>query len=246
MFGYGRHVLGAAAVALGLVGLVFADFAAVWQPVPKELPRYQDLALGAAIIEIAAGLALQWRRSAAAGALLLAALFSVFAYYWAQRVIGFPEMFGTWSGFAEQLALVAAALSALLLSLPASPVSLGAARALRTVFGVCLIAFGAAHFLFAKETAAMVPSWLPPGQEEWALVTGVLHVMAGVALITNVAALVAAQLLTVMFVGFGLFVWMPQIFASPQSHMAWAGNAINLALVGAAWVMTDSIAAQSR
>lgn len=245
MFGFGRHVLGGAAIALGFVGLIYGDFAAVWQPVPKELPRYQDLALGAAILEIVAGLALQWRRTSAVGALLLAALFSVFAFYWARRVIEFPEMFGTWSGFAEQLALVLAALSAFLLSLPASAGAQGIARGLRTVFGLCLIAFGVAHFLYAKETAAMVPSWLPPGQSEWALVTGVLHVMAGLALITNAAALVAAQLLTAMFVGFGLFVWAPQIFASPQAHMTWAGNAINLAFIAAAWVMADSVAMRS-
>lgn len=30
----GRHVYGLAAVALGIIGLVFGDFANVWQPVP--------------------------------------------------------------------------------------------------------------------------------------------------------------------------------------------------------------------
>jgi hypothetical protein len=45
-----------------------------------------------------------------------------------------------------------------------------------------------------------------------------------------------------MFVGFGLLVWLPQLFAHPKDHMAWAGNGINLALVGAAWVVADAMA----
>lgn len=245
VLGLGRHVFGLAAIALGLIGLVSGDFAAVWQPVPKELPRYTDLAYGAAAIEILAGLALQWRRTAGAGALLLAALFSVFAFYWARRVVGFPEIFGTWSGFAEQLALVVAALVAFALALPpASSLARGIEQLGRSIFGLCLVAFGAAHFLYMKETATMVPDWMPPGQQEWALVTGVLHVMAGLALVTNIAALVAVQLLTVMFAAFGLLVWGPQIFVYPESHMVWAGNAINLALMGAAWVMTDAVTAR--
>lgn len=245
MFGYGRHVFGAAAIALGIIGLVSGDFAAVWQPVPEELPHYRDLAYGAAAIEVLAGLLLQARRTAPAGALLLAVLFSAFAYYWARRIVGFPELFATWSGFAEQLALVIAALGALALSFAQSPAGRAVLTAARLVFGLCLVAFGVAHFLYAKETAAMVPDWMPPGREEWALVTGALHVMAGLAFVSNVAALVAAQLVTAMFVGFGLFVWAPQILAHPESHLTWAGNAINLAFVGAAWVMTDAIAARS-
>lgn len=243
MFGYGRHVFGAAAIALGLVGLIFGDFAAVWQPVPKELPHYGEFAYAAAIAEILGGLTLQWRRTAWAGALVLALLYAVFAFYWARRIIGFPEIFGTWSGFAEELALVAASIMAIATaSLRRTALALPVARIARLVFGLCVIAFGVAHFLYVKETAAMVPAWMPPGQDEWALVTGVLHIMAGLALVSNIAALVAAQLLTAMFAAFGLLVWAPQILANPGAHMAWAGNAINLALVGAAWVVADGIA----
>lgn len=112
----------------------------------------------------------------------------------------------------------------------------------RVVFGLCLLAFGTAHFLYPAETAALVPKWLPPGPKAWALITGACHVAAGLALLSGVRALLAARLLTAMFVGFGLLVWLPQLFAHPEVHMSWAGNAINLALIGAAWVTADSVA----
>jgi uncharacterized membrane protein YphA (DoxX/SURF4 family) len=112
----------------------------------------------------------------------------------------------------------------------------------RLAFGLCLLAFGTAHFLYARETAAMVPAWIPPGTRFWALITGGCHLLAGLALLSGIQARLAARLLTAMFVGFGLLVWLPQLFATPHAHMAWAGNAINFALVGAAWAVADSIA----
>ena len=68
------RIYGLAAVALGLLGLVWGDFAAVWQPVPKDLPGRTALAYAVAIAFLLAGLAIQWRRSAGLGALALTAL----------------------------------------------------------------------------------------------------------------------------------------------------------------------------
>jgi uncharacterized membrane protein len=236
----GRRVYGLAAIFLGLVGLRFADFAAVWQPVPAHLPGRTALAYGCALACIVLGVAMQWRRTARWAALGLAAIYAVFALLWAWRVVGHPQIFGTWSGTAEQLAVVAGGITAY-----ASSEEGRAARIVqitRLVFGVCLVAFGFAHFLYPAETAALVPGWLPPGQTAWAYVTGACHLAAGLALLSGVLALLAARLVTAMFVVFGLLVWLPQVFQHPEAHMAWAGNGVNLALVGAAWVMADAIA----
>jgi uncharacterized membrane protein len=238
----GIRIYGLAAVALGLVGLVWAEFAAPWQPVPPEVPARATLALMTALAFIGGGAALQWRRTARPGALLLAALYAVFALLWARRVIGFPAIFGTWSGMAEPVALVAAALIAFARLGPQA--SIGAARLAlggRLVFGLCLVAFGTAHLIYVIETAAMVPAWMPGGTRLWALITGFCHLLAGLALLSGVQAKLAARLLTLMFIGFGLLVWLPQLFATPHVHMAWGGNAINLALIGAAWVVADSL-----
>jgi hypothetical protein len=42
-----------------------------------------------------------------------------------------------------------------------------------------------------------------------------------------------------MLVGFGLLVWLPALFADPHKLINWAGNAQNLAITGAAWIVPD-------
>jgi hypothetical protein len=243
MITLGSRVYGLAAIAIGLVGLFWGDFAAPWQPVPDGIPGRTFLAYAAALAFIGGGAAIQWPRTAKPGTWLLAALYALFALLWGRRIFGHPQIFATWSGTAEPLAMMVGGLIAYACLLPRD--SVGAKRLAlggRLVFGLCLVAFATAHFLYVTETASMVPAWMPGGGCAWALITGACHLVAGLALLSGVQAKLAARLLTAMFAGFGLLVWLPQLFATPHVHMAWGGNAINLALVGAAWVVADSLA----
>ena len=96
------------------------------------------------------------------------------------------------------------------------------------------------HRTALSQTAEMVPRWLPPDQRFWAIVTGACHLLAAAALLTGIRAQLAARLLTVMLLGFGALVWAPRLVANPGVHMTWAGNAVNLAIAGAAWVVADA------
>ena len=104
----GIHVYGFGAMAIGLVGLVWGDFADIWQPIQAfgNVPHRKALAYLIAVSLLLAGAAIQWRRTAQAGALVVAALNALFAVFWLPRVIGFPRIYGTWSGFFEALAPV--------------------------------------------------------------------------------------------------------------------------------------------
>jgi len=244
MISLGVRVYGLGALALGLVGLAWGDFALVWQPVPQGLPGRTALAYAVAAALALAGAALNLKRTAAAGAAVLAALYGLgVILLHAPLVAAHPLTFGTWQGVAEQLALVAGGAVAW-----ASVASLGAAPAGRVrrigqlTFGACLVVFGLAHFFYLKFTASMVPHWLPPGQAFWAYATGAAHIAAGLAILSGVQARLAAILLTVMFAVFGALVHAPLLLADHTSHLNWAGNAINLALTGAAWVIADSFA----
>jgi len=243
MMHFGKRIYGAAAIALGLVGLAWGDFAKPWQPVPNETSFYLYLAYATAFLLCGGGIALQWRRPLTAGALLLSALYVVFTLLWARTIFSHPESLGAWAGTAEQLALVIGGIAVTICQArtdeghPARVAWIS-----RLAFGLCLLSFGAAHFVYVTETAAMVPEWLPPSQRFWAMATGAAHVLAGLALLSGIRALPAARLLTAMFIGFGLLVWLPKLFSAPNEHMSWGGNAINLALIGAAWAVADMVA----
>lgn len=243
----GRHVYGWGAIALGVVGLAWGDFATVWQPVQPGVPYREALAYVAAACLLSAGVAIQWRRSAPAGLLMLAILYFIFALLWLPRVVGYPQIFATWGGFLEQMSLVAAAMLVY-----ASLAPRGSARASRTaqigrlLFGVCVLSFGLSHFFALPETAGMVPNWIPPSQHFWAVATGAAHLLAGIAILSGVMDVLASRLLTLMLAAFSVLVWAPALFAQPRQHMTWAGNAVNLAIVGAAWAAADSLTSRRK
>jgi len=49
-----------------------------------------------------------------------------------------------------------------------------------------------------------------------------------------------------MYASFTLLVHAPMLLADPSSHGIWAENAENLALIGVAWVVADSLARPQR
>ncbi|MFL6351215.1 MAG: DoxX family membrane protein [Bryobacteraceae bacterium] len=240
--GVGIHVYGFGAIALGLVGLVWRDFASVWQPVPATTPHRTALAYIATVLLLAGGAAVQWRRIAQAGIVVLAILYFIFALLWLPRVFGYPQIFATWGGFFEQLSLVAAGLVAYASLAPShSAWPVITARIGRFFYGICVLSFALNHFFALKETARMVPAWVAPGQQFWAVATGVFHLLAGMAILSGVLPVLASWLLTAMLGTFGALVWAPSLFGAPHEHMVWAGNAINLALTGGAWVIADAM-----
>ena len=87
----GIYVFAGSAIVLGLLGMASGDFATQWQHVDPAVPFRQPLAYLTALVELAAGLALLWRRSARAGALALTVVFSVFTLLWVPKMIRRPD-----------------------------------------------------------------------------------------------------------------------------------------------------------
>jgi uncharacterized membrane protein YphA (DoxX/SURF4 family) len=236
----GIYAYGASAIALGVIGLVCSDFATNWQRVPGNVPHREALAYITAVYEIVGGIAILWPRTARVGAMMLMILYSIFAFLWVLQILATPQVYDVWGNFFEELSLVIA--GAVVYASSALPDSAWAGRTaqISRLYGICVISFALEHLFYISATASFVPKWIPPGQLFWAIATAVFFLLAAISILSGILAGLASRLLTAMIVCFELLVWVPILFASPHVHFSWSGNAICLALAGAAWVVADS------
>ena len=245
---YGRHVYGLGVMALAMVCLVWGDFDP-GQPVPRAFADRTALAYAAATFMLVTGAAIEWRRTAAWGAAALTVYYALVVVILmnGRVVLAHYAEFGSYSGGAEQLAIATGGLIVYAANARIdAALSARLTRLAQRAFGVCALLFGGAHFFYMNLTAPLVPKWLPPAPEFWGYATGVGHIAAGVAILTGVQARLAAILLTAMYASFTLLVHVPMLLANPAGHANWSENALNLALIGVAWVVADSLARPTR
>jgi hypothetical protein len=67
----GHAVFAALMIGLGIQGLLTGEFTTVWQPVPKGVPAREVLAYLCALLSLASGIGLLWRRTAGLAARVL-------------------------------------------------------------------------------------------------------------------------------------------------------------------------------
>ena len=242
----GLWLYGLASVAAGIMDLRWGDFDPSHQPIQAfgdHIPGREILAYITALWMIAGGAAILWRRCAQLGAAALAVIYFIFALFWLPRLYTAPHVLGfhiaifigVLAGIGTQL--IASAAGALVYASLAT-------RWLRTArytFGLCSVAFGSAHLTGIDDNAVYVPRWMPLGGEFWTVVTGICFILAGLSILSEILDVLAARLLGLMLLVFSGLTLLPMIFAFPQRHDVWGGNAYNLAAVGAAWIFAGSI-----
>ena len=223
-------MFGVAALASGLITLAWHD--------SNDGHQLRYVVYAAAAALLFGGAAIQFRRTAKAGAAVLGAAYLVFVLLSVPGIVAEPQIYNSWGNFFEQFSLLSgAAIVYARLSSAWPPETL--TRIGRILLGICAASFTLEQAIYLDATAKFVPKWVPPTQMFWAVTTTVFFALAAVALLTNRMALLASRLLTMMVVSFGLLVWIPLVFSNPHNHTNWSENAETFEIAGAVWILAD-------
>lgn len=250
-------LLAFATITAGIFDLLWRNFDSAHQPIQAlgdSIPGVAILACITGVWMVAAGMAILWRPTAKNGALALAVIYGVFAFFWLPRyynvshALGLHARFlvGITAGLGTQIIVVAAAVL-IYASFTSGDRTLERALLIaRWIFGLSAIDFGLGHFTAIKDDSIFVPRGMPGGQEVWVVATGICFVIAGLAILTRIQDVLAARLLALMFLTFNVLALPQFILADRSDHAAWGGNAYNLAAVASCWILADFLAADRR
>lgn len=236
---YGRILFGASAVLFGVITLIWHD-ADAWQGLPfLSLPLGTIIGACIAIAQIAGGIAIAYFRTARAASIVLGLVYLLFALAGVPGIVAKPTEYVEYGNFFQWFSLVCGSVAVYAVT------SRGAARSAmlrqmtRIGFGLCTVSFTLAQIVYFRFTATLVPTWIPPNPAFWTILTTVAFGIAAIAILINVRARLALQLMTLMLALFGILVWVPRLVAHPEAHGNWSEFAVNFLVTGAAWLVAE-------
>jgi hypothetical protein len=139
--------------------------------------------------------------------------------------------FGKWENAAKELALAGGAFV-----LVRKYVLFGT-----ILFALTIVSFGIDHFLYAKEAADYIPSWIP-NHLFWMYFTGSALLGSGAAIMLNIKPRLFAALLGTMIFIWVIILHIPRVIASPIADMGGEVSSAFLALAycGTAFVIAGT------
>jgi uncharacterized membrane protein len=226
-----------------LGGLVVGahDFADVWPTIPKTFVWHDSTVMLTGIVLLTGGAALVVPRTARIGAAILAGFF-VFelAVLKLPHAVAHPMLMAVYEDGGETVACLGGALTILAMLRAGTWVRVG-----QLLFGLALIPFGLAHFIYLDQTAPLIPAWLP-FHVALAYLTGAAYIAAGLGILSGVSAPLAATLTAVMVSLFTLLIWVPAIVTGPGVLGNWSEFCVSAAITGAAWSVAASVTTPAR
>jgi hypothetical protein len=241
MASYGRIVFGGSAVLFGVIALMWHD-ADTWQ----NLQHVWSLPFGAVIgpclmvALIAGGIGIQSSRTVRLASIVLSVVYLCFALACVPDIIAAANIYDKYGGsfflffslFCGTIALYAAADAN-------AAMAMMFGRLARLGLGICAVSFTLGQALLLRETAHLVPKWIPPSQMFWAILTTVAFGLAAIAILINRQARLAMRLMTLMLALFGVLIWVPHVIAHPKAHFNWSECVLTFLVTGAAWMVAD-------
>ena len=235
-------------IGLGILALVYGDFALVWQPVAAWVPGRTGLAYASGLVMLIGGAGLLFRSTVIWSTRILFPYLIVWLLLKAPALVAVPQVEAVWLGFGELAVLLAGGwtLFAVFAGQGERPLLTFATgengiRIARILFAVFLIPIGLSHLFYVKETAGFVPAWLP-FRTGWVYLTGAGQIACGLGVLFSIYPRVAAMAEAGMLSLFTLLVWGPAILAAPKMRLPWTAFFISWAIAAGAWVVACNIA----
>lgn len=237
----GRIVFGAAAVLFGVIALRWRDVD-TWQALQHIWSLPLGTTLGGCLMgaQIAGGVGIQYPPTRRLAALLLCAVYFCFSLACVPEIIAASNIYERYGGsFFLMFSLLCGAIAVYAATEANAARALPFGRVARLGLGVCAGSFMLGQSLLLRETAHLVPTWIPPNQRFWAILTTVAFGVAAVALLIHHRARLAISLMTIMLALFGLLVWVPHLISHPKAHFNWSECALTMLVTGASWMVAD-------
>jgi len=223
-------------------GLLFSVVALMWHDADtwQGLVQLWSLPFGTVIgaclmvAQVAGGIGILFPRIARLASIVLFVVYALFSLASIPAIFAAPATYGPYGGFFEQFSLVCGAVAVYAATVTNATLN----RAARIGLGLCAVSFTLAQIFYPDITRDLVPTWIPPNQMFWVVLTTVAFGLAAVAILVNRQARLAMRLMTLMLALFGLLVWVPMLISHPEAHGNWSEFALNFQITGAAWVVS--------
>jgi len=238
---YGRIVFGASALLFGVIALMWHD-SDTWQNLQQIWRLPFGTLIGGFLMAalIAGGIGMQYPRTARLASVVLCVVYLCFSLACIPDIIAASNIYERYGGsFFLFFSLLCGAITLYAATEANAARAVTFGRLARLGLGVCAISFTLGQALLLRDTAHLVPKWIPPNQMFWAILTTVAFGLAAIAILMNRQARLAMRLMTLMLLLFGVLVWVPHLIAHPEAHFNWSESALTFLVTGATWMVAD-------
>jgi uncharacterized membrane protein len=245
-------LMAAGMIGLGVLALVYRDFAMQWQPVAAWFPGRTGLACAAGVLMLLCGAGLLFRRTASWSVRVIFPYLIVWFLLKVPALVVAPGMEAVWLGAGEIAVLLAGGwtLFARMAELPPES-GIGflagerGVRVARILFAVALVPIGLSHIIYVQPTHNLVPAWLP-FRAGWAYVTGAGQMASGLGVLFGVLPRIAAWAEAIQISLFTLLIWVPAALAGPHVRLNWTALCISWTIAAAAWAVAQNAAPSAK